>query len=280
MIYLIIAIVFSSMISIILKVQDKRIKNNMAMFMANYVVCVLLSLCFIKEIDFSFSQNGMPITILLGLVGGILYLANFIIMQINIRKNGAIMAGIFTKLGVVITTLMAIFIFKEIPTILQIIGIILVLLAIIVINFSKGDKQSSNKNISLLLVLVVCSGFAESMTNVYDKLGTNELKDHFLLFTFGFAFICALIVWLKQKQSITVQDILTGVLIGIPNYFSARFILLALNSIQAIVVYPVYSVGTIAIISVVGSLLLKEKLSLNKIIGIIIICIALVLLNM
>ena len=53
-------------------------------------------------------------------------------------------------------------------------------------------------------------------------------------------------------------------LIGIPNYYSARFLLLSFGSVPAVVVYPAYSVGTIIITSMAGMLLFGEKLSVQK----------------
>lgn len=69
---------------------------------------------------------------------------------------------------------------------------------------------------------------------------------------------------LLKKQKTTGKDILFGILIGIPNYFSARFLLLALGSLPAIVVYPVYSVATIVCITLAGVVLFREKLTRQK----------------
>ena len=74
-------------------------------------------------------------------------------------------------------------------------------------------------------------------------------------------------------------DALCGLLIGIPNYYSARFLLLALGSVPAVVAYPVYSVGTIVVISAVGVLGFREKLSVQKKWAMLLILAALVLLN-
>ena len=70
-----------------------------------------------------------------------------------------------------------------------------------------------------------------------------------------------------------------GLLIGVPNYFSARFLLLALGDLAAVITYPVYSVGTILLVSMVSVLVWKERLSKQKKLALGVVLVALVLLN-
>ena len=77
----------------------------------------------------------------------------------------------------------------------------------------------------------------------------------------------------------TPKDVLFGVLIGVPNYFCTRFLLLSLGQLPAVVVYPIYNVGAIILIGLAGIFLFKEKLGARKAIGYGLIIAALVLLN-
>lgn len=47
MIYLCLAILSSAAISVLMRIGDSHIKNNMIMFVANYAVCGLLSFLFL-----------------------------------------------------------------------------------------------------------------------------------------------------------------------------------------------------------------------------------------
>ena len=69
-------------------------------------------------------------------------------------------------------------------------------------------------------------------------------------------------------------------LIGIPNYFSARFLLLALGSVDAVLAYPMYSVATIIVITLAGILAFHEQLSRKKAVALAMIVVAVCLLNM
>ena len=70
-----------------------------------------------------------------------------------------------------------------------------------------------------------------------------------------------------------------GFLIGIPNFFSSKFLLRALTDVPAVVVYPVYSVATILVVTLAGVVLFRERLEKKQWLGLGIILAALVLLN-
>ena len=64
----------------------------------------------------------------------------------------------------------------------------------------------------------------------------------------------------RGGEKITKYEVLFGVLIGIPNYFSARFLLWALADIPAVITYPTYSIAAMALIAA-GVLMYREKLT-------------------
>ena len=69
----------------------------------------------------------------------------------------------------------------------------------------------------------------------------------------------ALVVYRKEKPG--VWEILFGALIGIPNFFSAKFLLGALAELPAVVVYPSFSVATLLVVTLAGVIAFKERLS-------------------
>lgn len=75
-------------------------------------------------------------------------------------------------------------------------------------------------------------------------------------------------------------DMLFGVLIGIPNYYSARFLLKSLSRIPAIVAYPTYSVSSIVLVSAAGVILFHEKMNGRRKAAVALVLAALLLLNL
>ncbi|MCR5808280.1 MAG: EamA family transporter [Clostridiales bacterium] len=280
MIYLILAVLASSSVAIIMRLGEKHIKNNFAMFMANYFVCSLIAYLFMGGANPFAVREGFGFALGLGLFSGCLYLLSFTLMKYNISRNGVMLSSVFMKLGVLIPAVMAIAAFGEKPTVLQIIGFALALAAILIIYLEPGKAGGERRTALLLLLLLLVSGMTESMANIYDKNGAADMKDRFLFFNFLTAFFLATAVTLIGGKRVSWKDIAFGAVIGVPNYFATRCLLLSLGQIPAVVTYPIYNIGAIVLISLAGLLLFKEKLSGRKLIGFVIIIISLVLLNL
>lgn len=279
MFYLFLAIASSAMVSICMRITEKYVRNNMVMFTANYAICLALSLLYIGDTRFFTNESGIEIAVVLGIISGFLYLLCFVLLQKNICYNGVILSSATMKLGsVMIPVLIAILLFHEQVSKIQSAGIIIAVIAIILMNMEKGEAGKERKKY-LLIVLLLSSGLTDSMANIYDKTGVAVLKNHYLFYTFSAALLTAFVMALKNKQKIRLADICSGLLIGIPNYYSARFLLLSFRSVPAVIVYPAYSVGTIIITSMVGMLIFGEKLSVQKKLALLLILAALALLN-
>ena len=276
MLYLILAILSSALVSIFMRIGESHIKNQMSMFMANYAVCVILSLLFMN-IDASILHVDV-VAIVLGVVSGVLYLGSFMLLKYNITHNGVVLSSTFMKLGVLIPTIMAVVVFHETLKVTQAIGIVLSILAIIMIHFEKEAISQGNKK-GWLILLLIGGGITDAMANIYEQVGMGSGNDMYLVITFLVAFLLAFIFSLKGKEKATKSDLFYGMLIGIPNYFSARFLLFALTQVDAVLVYPVYSIATLIMISLVGIIVFHEAISKKKLLALIIIIIALGLLN-
>lgn len=279
MFYLLLAIASSTLVSVAMRLSKNHIQNNMGMFIANYSACVILSRLFMGGTQLLTTEDGIAMAVIQGIFSGFLYLASLFLMERNMRHNGIVLTSAFSKLGVLVPTLMAILVFRERPELMQLGGMAVALCAIGLIYFEKGAfAQGSRKG--LLLATLFVSGLTDAMANIYDKTGSALFKDHYLFYTFFAALMFAVLVNVKNHGKITGKEIGFGVLIGIPNYFSARFLLLALGSVPAVITYPVYSVATIVAISLSGLLFFKESISKRKAFALLLVIAALILLNL
>lgn len=272
------AIASSALVSIIIRLGEDHVTNQMGMLLSNYVVCSICAIvCSNSDVVTAVQASGF-FDIGLGVVCGFLYLAGLLLMQYNTKHNGVVLSSTFMKLGVLIPTLMAIVFFREIPKGTQVIGIVLALLAIVMIHFEKDALKEGNKKL-WLLVLLLCGGITDSTANIFEKFGSPAAKDVYLFMIFFVAGVLAFVLVLKSKKKVSPKDVIFGVILGVPNYFSSRFLLLSLSSMSAVVVYPTYSVATMIVITVVGVLAFKEKLDRKKAIALGMIVLALGLLN-
>lgn len=278
MIYLILAIISSALVSIVMRLSTNKVKGNIAMLVINYVVCTLLSAGFAGFGNLFPASDGLGRTLGLGSVNGILYLASFVMFQVSVKRNGVVLSSTFMKLGLLVPMVLSIFLFGEIPGAVQIIGFILAIVAILMINL---EKDSGGKGFKIgLVLLLMCGGMADAMSKVFEEVGNSAFSQQFLLYTFAVALILCVGLMVYKKQHIGKNELLFGALIGIPNFFSAKFLLKSLETIDAVIAYPTFSVATILAITLVGVMAFKEKLGKRQWAALGIILAALVLLNL
>lgn len=277
MLNLLLAIASSALVSITMRLSESKTKNNIAMLMVNYIMCAVLSWAFA---GFSVpGGEGVPFALGLSVFNGILYLSGFVLLQYNIRFNGVVLSSTFIKLGLLVSMVVSVVFFGERPGTMQWQGFALAVAAIVLMNFRPGGEKAGKA--LFLLLLLLAGGGGDAMSKVFDELANPDLESLFLLGTFLVAFLlCAVMILSGKAGKPEKQDVFFGLLIGIPNFFSAKFLLGALNSIPAVVVFPVYSVSTILTVTLAGVLLFREKLEKRQWIALGIILLALVLLNL
>ena len=160
---------------------------------------------------------------------------------------------------------------------LQLTGFILAILAILLIHSDQESGKAGSK--VALIFLLLSNGGADAMSKIYEEVGNGDLQELYLLLSFFAAFLLCILLVLHQKQSVAWADLGFGMLLGIPNYYSARFLIKALGSVPAVVAYPTYSVATIVVITAIGLLAFHEKISRRQKIAMGVVLLALVFLN-
>jgi len=274
--YLLLAILCSAMLSLFMRLSNDKVKGNVAMLAMNYVACSAVALAY-AGFDVLPKVEGLPFTLGLGVINGFFYLAGFVLLQINVRRNGVVLSATFSKLGLLVPIVVSIALFNEVPAPMQIVGFVIAVAAIILINFEKDQSVMQFK--AGLILLLASGGTGDTLSKVFEEMGNSALAPQFLFYTFTVALVLCLALMLYKKQRIGKMEALFGLMIGVPNFFSAKFLLASLNSLPAVIVYPTFSVGTILAVTLVGVTFFREKLGKRQWIAIAAILTALVLLN-
>ena len=277
MLNLILAICSSALIAVIMRLSSHRAKAGKTMLAANYLICLLLAAVYSGFQRLFPNTDTLPTALGLGILNGALYLGGFVLMQQNVKKNGVVLSSIFTKLGLLVPILLSVFLFGEVPTWLQVPGFVVAIAAIVLINLQKGSKSTASVGSLLLLLLV--TGSADAMSKIFEEVGDPALSDPFLFYTFAVAFLLCVVLVIVSKEKPDLTSVLFGIVIGIPNFFSAKFLLAALQSVPAVIAYPTFNVATLMLITLAGLLLFRERLKAHQWVALGMIAGALVLLN-
>lgn len=278
MINLLLAVLSSALVSIVMRLSTNRVNHNLGMLTMNYIVCALfagLTGGFRGAFDLSDPQVGL--TLAMGAVNGVLYLMGFVLMQTNIRRNGVVLSSIFQKLGLLVTLVISVVFYRELPDVLQGAGFCLAILAIVLMNYEKGSSRAGSRG--FLIAMLLSCGMADAMSKIFTESGVAALEGQFLFYTFLVAMGLCFVFMVVEGQKIGGAEALYGILIAVPNFFSSKFLLGALEALSAVIVYPVFSVGTILAVTLTGVLAFRERLGKQQWIGIGTILVALVLLN-
>lgn len=259
MFFLILSIVTSAMISVVMRLSQGKIHAQTSLLAANYLTCTVCGLCYTGIGSFTLRASGMGMTLGMGALNGFIYVASLMLTQYNVRRSGVVLQSVFSKIGaLLVPLLLAILAFGERPGVLQILGSIIAVGAILAMNLDS--KQNAAGSMGFLLLTFLVDGLVGAMSKIYDETGESSLSSYFLLFTFGIALILCTITLLVKKERPGFWELAFGIMIGVPNYFSSRFLLRALATVPAVVAYPLRSVGGIVVVALAGLFLFRERL--------------------
>ncbi len=283
MLFLLAAILSSASMALALRRFHDPAGNRYGIILGNYLTCVLLALVMTPR--GSSVLRSSSTTLLLGAVAGGFYVTALVLMQSSVHRNGAGLSSAFARLGLLVSLLVSVLFFREQPRLLQLLGVLLVLGALVLIHAGQGEnKREGLGGFWLLLLTLLCSGGADAMSKVFEQLADPGESTHFFFWLFLTALLLTGLLALREGKrggkALLGKEVLAGAAVGVPNYFSSYLLLLALQRLPAFVVYPVYSTGTILLVLGAGALLFRERLRRRQWMGVGLILAALVLLNL
>lgn len=303
MIYLLFAILCSSAIALLFKYSEKIGAKMYTVTCSNYFIAFLTSIImiiykknylvtkgdfsFLSELSKAFSSgeyimspySSVIFGIILGPLAGIFFFSSFIYYQKSVRINGVSLSGTFSKLGVLVPMILSIVLWNEMPTLIQAAGIAVTLLAIIIVNWSGNGESELSINRSLM-ALFFLGGMVEFSNKIYQKYALIEYKEVFLFMVFLSAFIISLGFLIRERTMVVPRDVAVGFAVGIPNLFTSYFLIMALDTIKASVAFPVFSAGTILIITAAGAVIFREHIEPRSRLAIVLVITAIILMNM
>jgi len=303
MLFLLLAILCSSAITLILKLVQTRHLNGNYVLLFNYVTTSLsaLLLCLRKNLfpalgggvltalrafaEPATVKGSGALALCVGVCSGVLYLAGLLLIQANIPRNGIGITALFNKCSFLFSILFAILLWHEMPAALQWVGIALAIFSLLLINTGKNQTASFRERL-LLPLLLFSNGLSEVNGKVFTQYALPEYKDLFLFVIFTTALIaCALMIKIRELRAkaghrVRFDEIAAGVCVGIPNICSSYFQLKALQVLPASVFFPAFCVGGILLVTAVGAAAFRERLMRRQKIAMLLTMISLVLINL
>ena len=217
----------------------------------------------------TFGTPWIPYALALSL----LFIAGFWFVGTTVQKFGIGLATLMQKMSLIISVTFMLLIFGESLHPVKILGIALAILSILLYNHN-ALRSRGKRNVLFLLPLMtwLISGVIEILLFLGQAEGkVGEEYASFVTMIFLGAGVAGLLVHLPNsgpEKLIRKRNILAGIALGIPNFFSMYFLVWVLNlGWEGSIVFPINNIGVLLFSSLVAMLAFSENIGFVRWIG-------------
>ena len=276
MIYLLLSILASTFIFVVFKLFDRFKINTLQAIVVNYIVaCISGLIAFDSAIKFSEIPNydWFYYTIALGA----LFIVVFNLMAATTQKSGLSVVSVATKMSVVVPILFGLLYYKESLSFLKIVGIVFALLAVYMVSIkSETGFKMDRRSLYLPMLVFLGSGVIDTSLKYLEEafVAENDVPI-FSATIFASAGVIGIltvfIMVIRGKLKLQLKNIVAGICLGIPNYFSIYFLVKALRTglLDSSGIFTVNNVAIVMLSTLIGILLFTERLQKKNWIGIV-----------
>ncbi|WP_375324717.1 EamA family transporter [Flagellimonas sp. GZD32] len=267
MIALSLSVLSSTWIFVVFKLYDVYKVQTLVAIIVNYITACLVGLTLYKG-TLNVSEIIGSSWIWGPVFMGVLFITIFNLMAKTSQVAGVSVASVATKMSLVIPVLLGMLLYNERLSFIEVAGIVLALTAVYLVSAKGKGLHVDRKHLILPFLVFLGSGVIDASIKYFEEV---HLSDHeipiFSSMIFGFAALSGLFFIAfksnKSEMKLNLKNILGGVALGIPNYFSIYFLIQALRSdlLSSAAVFTINNVAIVMLSTLVGILLFKEKLS-------------------
>tara|TARA_B110000305_G_scaffold228709_1_gene278814 strand:+ start:41 stop:904 length:864 start_codon:yes stop_codon:yes gene_type:complete len=286
LIYLLLSILASTIIFIIFKLFEKFQINIFQAIVVNYCIAFTTGILSYNG-TITISQLPNLDWFYYTLILGALFIIVFNLMAITTQKSGLSVVSVATKMSVVVPVLFGLLYYNESLGNVKLIGIAIALIAVyLTSNKSKQGISVNRKSIVLPILVFIGSGIIDtSIKFLEDTYVANNDVPLFSAIIFlaaaiiGFIFIIIQII--RGSFKFEFKNIIAGICLGVPNYFSIYFLVKTLRSdiLESSGIFAINNVSIVALSTFAGIFIFKEKLIRKNWIGIALAILSIVLIS-
>lgn len=284
MIFLLLSVLSSSVIFVIFKLYNRYGVNTLQAIIVNYFIAFSVGLA-VDDQPLDLQRISGELWFPGTLVLGCLFISVFYLAAVTTQRSGLSVVSVATKMSVAIPVLFGILLYSESTGILKIIGIALALVAVYLTSIKKTEGIAiKKKNLIFPLLVFFGSGIIDTTIKYLETTYVAEVDVALFSATIfavaGCIGILILIIQaIKGTLKITFRNILGGIALGIPNFFSIYFLVMALRSggYDSSTIFPINNVAIVMLSTFLGILLFGERIIPKNWIGITLAVISIIL---
>ena len=291
MLYLILAIVFSTGVFVAMRLFERFKLDNHQALMWNYVFAAGTGFLLCKQFEAPAQLVSEP-WFGLSIVTGFWFIFTYLLMTASTQRSGVTVTSLSSKLSVVLPTLAGVVLFSEKLNFVATMGIVLALVALVLVvgggkkdMVVKGDamnRVSTNRWLPILIFFGTGTGDIlmklTEQSNQGDDMGFMIAFIYFIAMLFGILLVAYDLIRGKSKWQ--WKSAMGGIGLGVINFFSTYSVYHAMRYFDNVVLFPIYNIGVVSLTALTGWLLFKEKLTWKNYLGLAIAIIAVILITL
>jgi len=274
MIALSLTIILTTILFLVFKEFLKRDINTHQAITFNYLTAALIAL-FIGDVSYNIynliNTDWFYSTIALG----IFFIVMFNIMAITTQKLGISISSMASKMSLIIPVIGAVIFQNASIGVYKILGIIIAIISVYLTFKKSGQTAKPTLAIILFLGAGILDMWLDSIRNNF--LSSTVDFNLFIVTVFFIAFSVGLIKVIWDRKKIIKKNIVAGIVLGVPNYFSIYFVLLALENLGGIYVFPILNIGVVLFSTIISWLFYQEQMSKINWMGIVLACLSILI---
>lgn len=287
MVFLLLAILCSASLPLLFRAFDDWRVNLFWAIPANYFACIVVGAIFVPAPPQVFELVSRPWFFLATLQGFVLA-ANFYLLAYAAQRAGVSVAVLASRLSVAIPVILAFLLYGDSLNAMKIVGLVTALAALYLCTATGQDFGVTQPWLRRLLPVLVFFMFGCHFSLLkFAQAHYLDNSSHHLYVTlsFLFALVTSVTVGLMSvfstKAGMRVDDLIAGGVLGLINYGAIYCLVkvLSLEGWQSSQLFPIYSVGVVAVSSLLAMILFKERLSQPRKLGLFMGLLAVALLN-
>lgn len=284
MLYLVLCIACSVIVSVLLKIARRQAVVLEQAIALNYVMAITLTVFLLKPTipdDLTTLSWGVFLAL------GVLLPSIFVVMGRAVEYAGIAKSDAAQRLSLILPIIASVTIFGQSITTVRIVGVVLAFVALFCLLAKsdtafgmKSDRTASdsvantaNGGLSgALLLLGVWLGYGviDILFKQLAKSGSSLPLN--LLIAFSLACLLMVLYTLFRGKKWSMNSIIGGLILGVFNFFNIWFYIKSHQTFSnnPTLVFAAVNIGVIALGTLIGALVFKEKLRLINVIGLVI----------
>jgi len=272
-----VAVLANILIAICFKLYTRMGVDPFTAIVVNYLTSLVLGSVISGQIPLvNYAPFSVPWTSFAFALGSI-FVIGFTVIAFSIRYAGIAITTAMQKMSLLVSAGYAILFFGEPIGPQKLTGVLLAMIAILMITRNETQSAPWRQRMQFLLLPLGTLLFSGTIEAILYHVHAHHLatRGDIVFTTYAFSIAgCIGIVFvilrhLTGKHKMRIRDIIGGVALGIPNFFSIYLILSLLHrGFSGSVLYPVLNILVLLFSAMVGISLFREKLQRVNMIGI------------